>query len=299
MRIMETTFTCIRCVRAISVQNAPRTSSKLAQLATGARKLSSKSQPPPPRSILTRIENDVFKETPKRQASTATAPAEQPDNFERPFQYPEYGDYRPGLRLSPDDLFHPFSQSPVPEMRQRALYTKNHAYCPHPIHRQTRVPASPNDPEARKLTTDEAQPPAHVSFECPDCGIATYCSEEHWADDYENHLEICDTLRQINEDDHDLRSGRYFAEFEYPGPQLDEILVNMTNWDTMLYTRQFEAINEDRAMRQATRLLTYPATIASILHELSPYSIRRGGRLTTEGLKSLSGMWEDSSTGFG
>jgi mitochondrial splicing suppressor protein 51 len=130
-----------------------------------------------------------------------------------------------------------------------------------------------------------------VSFECPDCGIATYCSEEHWEDDYEAHMEICDILRQINEDDHDLRSGRYFSEFEYPGPQLEEILVNMTNWDTLLYTRQFEAINADRAMRQATRLLTYPVTLGSILHELSPYSVREGGRLTIEGLKSLSGEY--------
>lgn len=108
--------------------------------------------------------------------------------------------------------------------------------------------------------------------------------------DYEAHLEVCDTLRQINEDDHDLRSGRFFPEFDYAGTQMEEALVNMTNWDTLLYTRNFTAINNDRSMRQATRLLTYPLTIASVLHELSPYHIRDGGRLTPEGLKSLSGM---------
>jgi hypothetical protein len=107
--------------------------------------------------------------------------------------------------------------------------------------------------------------------------------------DYEKHLEICDTLRQINEDDHDLRSGRLFPEFDFAGPQLEESMVNMTNWDTLLYTRNFEAIRDDRSMRQATRLLTYPYTVASVLHELSPYSVRSGGRLTTEGLKSFSG----------
>jgi splicing suppressor protein 51 len=107
--------------------------------------------------------------------------------------------------------------------------------------------------------------------------------------DYENHLSICDTLRQINEDDHDLRSGRLFPEFDFAGPQLEEAMINMTNWDTFLYTRNFEAINNDRNMRQATRLLTYPVTIGSVLHELSPYSVHTGGRLTTEGLKSLSG----------
>jgi splicing suppressor protein 51 len=133
-------------------------------------------------------------------------------------------------------------------------------------------------------------PPAHVKFECPDCGIPVSCSEEHWADDYEAHLEICDSLREINEDDHDLRSGRFFPEFEYPGDQIEEAMVNMTNWDTFLFSREFRAINDERSLRQATRLLTYPVTIGSVLHELSPYSIKKDGRLTVEGLKSLSGM---------
>lgn len=63
----------------------------------------------------------------------------------------------------------------------------------------------------------------------------------------------------------------------------------MMSWDTFLYTREFEAINDERSMRQATRLLTYPLTVGSVLHELSPYGIRKGGRLTVEGLKSLTG----------
>lgn len=110
-------------------------------------------------------------------------------------------------------------------------------------------------------------------------------------DEYESHMEICETLREINEDDHDLRSGRLFPEFIYPGPQSDEALVNMTNWDTYLYTRQYEAINDERSLRHATRLLTYPVTIASVLDELSPYNVRAGGRLTPEGLKSFSGRF--------
>lgn len=191
--------------------------------------------------------------------------------------------------LQPDNLFHPFSSSPSPEIRRRAAFIKQHAYCSHPSHRQTRAPMGPHDPEARKVASGSSLPPAHVRFECPDCGIPVSCSEEHWADDYESHLEICDTLRVINEDDHDLRSGRFFPEFEYPGPQIEEALPNMTNWDTYMYTREFRAINEERGMRQATRLLTYPITIGSVLHELSPYNIRSGGRLTVEGLKSLGG----------
>lgn len=164
-----------------------------------------------------------------------------------------------------------------------------HAYCPHPDHRQTRSPANPDDLEARKSIHGKLAP-AHVSYECPDCGIPVACCEDHLIDDYEAHLEICDQLREINEDDHDLRSGRFFPEFEYPPDQFEEAMVNMTNWDTFLYTRNFVAINEERSLRQATRLLTYPITIASVIHELSPYNIKNGGRMTVEGLKSLSGM---------
>ncbi|KAK1920531.1 hypothetical protein P3342_008292 [Pyrenophora teres f. teres] len=123
----------------------------------------------------------------------------------------------------------------------------------------------------------------------PDCGIPVYCCEEHWADDYEAHLEVCDVLRQSNEDDHDLRSGRFFKEFQFAEPQMEEILVNMTSWDTYLYTRDYDALNDDREMRQATKLLSYPMTIASVLNELSPYNIRKNGRMTPEGLKSFSG----------
>jgi mitochondrial splicing suppressor protein 51 len=191
--------------------------------------------------------------------------------------------------LLPNNLFHPFSSSPSPEIRRRAAFIKQNAHCPHPDHHQTRLPTNPDDPEARKSVQGKL-PPVHVKFECPDCGIPVSCCEEHWADDYEAHLEICDTLREINEDDHDLRSGRFFPEFEYPGDQIEEAMVNMTNWDTFLFSREFRAINDERSLRQATRLLTYPVTIGSVLHELSPYSIKKGGRLTVEGLKSLSGM---------
>ena len=164
-------------------------------------------------------------------------------------------------------------------MRKRAAFIKAHAFCPHPSHKPTL--------ENSKLLPKST--PAHVDFECPDCGIPVYCSEDHWAEDYENHMEICDILREINEDDHDLRSGRQFPEFQYPDPQIEEALVNMENWDTYLYTREYNAINEMRSLRQVTRLLTYPITIASVIHELSPYNIRRGGRLTPEGLRSFSG----------
>ncbi|GFN13947.1 translational activator for mitochondrial COX1 [Aspergillus tubingensis] len=193
--------------------------------------------------------------------------------------------------LKPNNLFHSFSQSPAAAIRQRAAFIKQNAFCPHPSHQQTRLPLSPHDPESRKSQlTSESLPPAHSHFECPDCGVPIYCSEGHWMDDFEAHLEICETIRQINEDDHDLHSGRFFPEFSYPGLQDDNFVINMTNWDTFLYTREFEAINDDRSMRQVTRMLTYPLTIGSVLHELSPYNVRKEGRLTVEGLKSVSAL---------
>lgn len=192
----------------------------------------------------------------------------------------------PAPILRPDDLFHSYTNSPIPEIRKRAAFMRQHGMCPHPDHRPTRIPTTADD--ASKAPSPGTQQPAHVDFECPDCGVPVYCSEEHWAEDYENHLQVCDTLRQINEDDHDLRSGRFFPEFEYAGPQMDDAIVNMTNWDTLMYTRQFEAVNDDRSMRQVTRLLTYPLTVGSVLHELSPYSVR--DRFTAEGLKSFSAL---------
>jgi splicing suppressor protein 51 len=195
------------------------------------------------------------------------------------------------LRLSEDDLFHPFTDSPVPEFRRRAAFMRQHAHCPHPDHHATKMQTVA--PTGGEPETAGNMPPAHVDFECPDCGFPVYCTKEHWMDDYENHLKVCDTLRQINEDDHDLRSGRVFTEGNLPDMQMDEAVVNMTNWDTFMYTREFNAVHSDRSMRQITRLLTYPITIASVLHELSPYEYKHGkngGRLTTEGLKSLSAL---------
>lgn len=286
---------CLRCVRQLTGVSR-RVSRKIA--AGNVRSFSNTSQTHqkirPPQQLSTQTQrtwSPSTRQLTRNVSSTAQAIRHNEDDYEHQ-KYPlsDYGQYRAPLLLRPDNLFHSFSRSPIPEIRQRAQFMKQNAYCPHPAHQPARQSQSPHDSEARKRPEFSKMPPAHVHFECPDCGIPLYCSEDHWVDDYEQHVEICDTLRMINEDDHDLRSGRWFHEFEYPGPQIDEILVNMTNWDTFLYTRQFEALNEDRSMRQATRLLTYPVTIASVLHELSPYSIKKEGRLTVEGLKSLSAL---------
>ena len=201
--------------------------------------------------------------------------------------------------LQPNNLFHSMSDSPSADMRKRAVYIKSHAQCPHPHHQRSRMPLSPHDPETRKTPDRSNLPPRLVRFECPDCGTPAYCSEDHWADDYESHIEICDTLRQINEDDHDLRSGRFFPEFEYPHAQDEQFPVNLSSWDTYMYSREFNAINSDRSMRQVTQQLTYPLTIGTVLHELSPYESGSDKRVTYEGLRSLNGKYPssyDSST---
>ena len=274
---------CTRCLR-IAALPATRPTAQHAALrrtfASSASKQSSK-----PRQI---------HQSARQRAAPGVDSLHQPANEVPPYTTPRgrtTDKQRPDetrAMLQPNNLFHSFSESPAPAIRQRAAVMKQNAYCPHPEHQATRAPSSPHDLESRKTGS---LPPAHVRYECPDCGIPVSCSEEHFADDYEAHLEICDQLREINEDDHDLVSGRFFPEFEYPGATMDEAQVNLTNWDTMLYSREFTAIDDERAMRQVTRLLTYPITIGSILHELSPYNISKSGRLTSEGLRSLSGKF--------
>ena len=293
---MDGSYTCLRCLSALTKRTITHSKSSRSAWRGAYRAVSTNASPCANNPRIPAQRAPILTNKPlSTRRGVANAATQAPDlsaQQQIPVppgpQYNKAPEHTWGRVLRPDRLFNPFSESPITAIRHRAAYTKQNAYCPHPDHQRTRVPISPDDSEARK-PQDATLPPAHVHFECPDCGIPVYCSEEHWADDYENHLEICDTLRQINEDDHDLQSGRYFPEFNYPGPQIDEILVNMTNWDTLLYTREFEAINDERSMRQATRLLTYPLTIGSVLHELSPYNIRNGGRLTVEGLKSLTG----------
>jgi splicing suppressor protein 51 len=287
-------YTCHRCLNALktSTRTRPRTTVlfpsavNTRNISTGQHKITSSTQ----------TKHHASTELGRRSASSLGQQGQTPKGDSMEFRSPGGLASKPVPEtesrplLLPNNLFHTFSKSPSPDIRRRAAFIKQNAYCPHPDHHQTRLAMNPDDPEAKK-SAQGLLPPAHVSFECPDCGIPVSCSEEHWADDYESHLEICDTLREINEDDHDLRSGRFFPEFEYPGDQIEEAMVNMTNWDTFLFSREFKAINDERSLRQATRLLTYPVTIGSILHELSPYSIKKEGQLTVEGLKSLSGTY--------
>lgn len=98
--------------------------------------------------------------------------------------------------LGPDDLFHPLSLSPFPEMQAKSTRIKSLAYCPSSLEKH-----------GEKLL---------VNFECPDCGYPTHASKERWEEDDEKGR-YWPRLREANEDEHDLRSGREMTEFKLPG----------------------------------------------------------------------------------
>ena len=172
---------------------------------------------------------------------------------------------RPPL-LEQDNLFHKLSESPIPAMRARGDRIRTMAPCP----------VSMSKYGVRKL----------VDFECPDCGWPTHFSEKEWAEDTE-HAQYVARLREANEDEHDLRSGRRMAEFELPAEQPADEVVNLSGWDQMFYTRNFPSINSERSKRHVSKLLTFPMTVVAALHQHSPYT-RRSSRLTHEGLRSLA-----------
>lgn len=98
--------------------------------------------------------------------------------------------------IAQDDLFHVFSRSPVPAIRKRGEIVKSLAPCP--------------------VCLDVHEERRPVQFECPNCGWPTHATEIHWKEDHE-HDKYCSRLREANEDEHDLRSGRELVEFELPG----------------------------------------------------------------------------------
>lgn len=160
--------------------------------------------------------------------------------------------------LTQDNLFHPLSTSPVPALRQRAESIK-------------RIGKSPTGKS--------------INYDCPKSGWPTHHDIVEYQADTE-HEKYVPILRQSNEDEHDLRSGRALDEFVFPGKQDIEEGINMTSWDSFLYTRQFNAVNSERSIRHVSKLLTYPMTVASVLHQGSPYR----KRLTKEGLRSISAL---------
>ncbi|ODV62323.1 Mss51p [Ascoidea rubescens DSM 1968] len=171
---------------------------------------------------------------------------------------------------SPDDpttenRFHPWDSSPSAELRTRAATIKANAKCP----------VSHKD----------------IQYTCPISGIPTHHSKEDWENDLEYHQsKRYELLKKVNIYEHDLRSGRPFPEFEFPEEQESDMLVNFLNWDTFFYTRLFYSMDTEFNLAAATKILSYPITIASVLHEYSPYFLKPKGPLTLEGLKSIAAL---------
>ncbi|RXW24890.1 hypothetical protein EST38_g982 [Candolleomyces aberdarensis] len=176
--------------------------------------------------------------------------------------------------LTEDNLFHPFSKSPFPAIQARGEAIKKLAPCP-VCYSSSSACGHDHSPKA-------------VKFECPDCGWPTHCSEEHWKEDEEHH-KYCTRLREANEDEHDLRSGRRMKEFELPGPQGFEETISFANWDVFWYTRGFPSMDTERSRRHASKLLTYPVTIGGALHQYSGITLNNQ-RLTPEGSRSLAAL---------
>ncbi|GMM38246.1 Mss51 protein [Saccharomycopsis crataegensis] len=166
---------------------------------------------------------------------------------------------------TPENRFHPWDSSPSPDLRTRAALIKANARCP--------------------VTKKE------VNFTCPLSGIPTHHSKEAWESDTQYHeSKKYETLKKVNIYEHDLRSGRPFPEFNFPADQEFDRAINFGNWDAFSYTRSFYSMDTEFQMAAVTKMLSYPITIGSVLHQYSPYSFKPKGPITLEGLKSLAAL---------
>ncbi|CCD25265.1 Mss51p NDAI_0E04480 [Naumovozyma dairenensis CBS 421] len=166
---------------------------------------------------------------------------------------------------TPENRFHPWDQSPCQDLRERAAKIRTLAHCP--------------------VTNKE------INYTCPISGIPTHHSKNAWEMDENYHSnKIYEILKKVNIYEHDLRSGRPFPEFVFPQDQDFDRMINMTNWDLFLYTRSFYSMDTEFQMAAVTKMLSYPITIGSILHQFSPYSLQPKGPITLEGLKSMAAL---------
>ncbi|KAI8871738.1 hypothetical protein GQ42DRAFT_90133 [Ramicandelaber brevisporus] len=205
-----------------------------------------------------------------------------------PASAPVTADANSSQRLGADNLFHKLSESPIREIRERGKLIAQHNPCP--------VGHESHSHDHQHLDTDGNPTAVNVNkqplaFECPDCGYPTHCSEEHYLQDRDNHREsgTCRRLREANTDEHDLRSGRVMAEFEFPAAQHPDYTVNLSSWQPFMFTRGFRNADSPRSLRHVSKLLTYPITIGAVLHALSPFTTSNG-RLTVEGSRSLAAL---------
>ncbi len=136
-----------------------------------------------------------------------------------------------------------------------------------------------------------------IKFTCPLSGIPTHYSIDDWKADnnYHKHA-IWKILKKVNIYENDILSDRYFPEFRFPYEQQLDRRVNFMNWDTFLYTRSFWNVDNELQLAAVTKPLSYPITIASVLHQFFPYSLSPSGPATEEGMKISSEAAIDLNT---
>lgn len=158
-----------------------------------------------------------------------------------------------------------WDESPYEDIRTRAAYIRTKGLCP---------------------VTKKS-----INFVCPYSGIPTHHSEEAWRNDTEYHeKKKYELLKKVNLYEHDIRSGRKFDEFVFPAEQPRDYATSLANWDTFFYTRDFAPMNTEFNLAAATKVLSYPITIAALLHKFSPYGTVPRGPITIEGLRSLAAL---------
>ena len=121
-----------------------------------------------------------------------------------------------------------------------------------------------------------------MSFSCPKSGFPSHCKEECYTQDSAHHA-VADDLRMIHLDYADLRSGRVFHEFDFPGQPPHDFGRSdyLSNWVSFLSEREFKnALNkkmgwartdeekfiEARSIRAISSVFTFPLTIAHAIY---------------------------------
>lgn len=158
-----------------------------------------------------------------------------------------------------------WDESPYADIRTRAAFIRAKAKCP---------------------VTHKS-----VNYVCPHSGIPTHHDQEAYEKDTEYHAKKkYELLKKVNLYEHDLRSGRKFNEFVFPGPMEHDFATSVGSWDSFFYTRDFNPMNTEFNLAAATKVLTYPITIASLMHQYSPYQMEPKGPVTLEGIRSSAAL---------
>ncbi|CAK9437599.1 uncharacterized protein LODBEIA_P19770 [Lodderomyces beijingensis] len=158
-----------------------------------------------------------------------------------------------------DQKIFSWDDSPHEDLRTRAAVIRAKALCP--------VTSKP------------------VAFVCPYSGIPTHASQEAWRQDTSYHSrKKYEDLKQANFFEHQLRAKNF--EVVFPAEQEKEFVVNLSNWDTYFYTRDYPPM-DDFMTGVYSKLLSYPLTIGSIMHQFSAYTNKV---ITLEGAKSLAAL---------